>query len=89
MYLLYRHDYVKIFNYTNQDDYTNDLHIEVLWCLYRWELKLGQKLKTINDQTISLLNKQGLMTFEDNPRRNDAASTNSSNLLRQSTRSLK
>ena len=54
--------YEALLSTCNRDDYFNDLHIEILAILYRCELKLGQELQVIHNQTTKLMQKQGLVT---------------------------
>ena len=69
---------------TAYDDYLNDLHIDVLVNLYRWEIKLGQELQVIHNQTIKLLQKQGFNI--DNDASTDLSSTFSSKFTRKYTK---
>lgn len=46
--------------YAQIDDLINDLHIDILACLYRCELKLGQEFKDVNAQTIKTLKIKGI-----------------------------
>ena len=42
------------------DDLLNDLHIDVLACLYRCEIKLGQEFRDVNLQTTKMLKIKGI-----------------------------
>ena len=51
-------DYYK--SYSTLDDLLNDLHIEVLACLYRCEIKEGNEFKDINLKTTKMLKIKGI-----------------------------
>ena len=51
-------DYYEL--YSTLDDLINDLHIEVLACLYRCEIKLGQEFKDVNLKTTKMLKIKGI-----------------------------
>ena len=72
--------------YTNRDDYLNDLHIEVLANLYNCEIKLGQELQVIHDQSSKLLQMQGFQ--EDSDASTDLGSTLSSKFSKKYTKNL-
>ena len=66
------------------DDYLNDLHIDVLVNLYRCEIKLGQELQVIHNQSIKLLQKQGFNI--ENDVSTDLSSTFSSKFTKKYTK---
>ncbi|CAI2384889.1 unnamed protein product [Moneuplotes crassus] len=82
-----RHKYVSISTYSNKDDYLNDLHLEVLCCLYKCELKQGFKLAKFHEQTMKLLTVQGFHEPEDQQKQLN--STSNTKQMNRSIRSLR
>ena len=73
--------------YTNKDDYLNDLHVDVIFSLYRCQIKLGQELQVIHNQTHKLLLKQGFDVEEDG-KSIDLSSTISSKFRNRYTKNM-
>ena len=73
--------------FTNKDDYLHDLHADVIFNLYRCQIKLGQELQVIHNQTHKLLSKQGL-DLEEDGKSTELSSTISSKFKNKYTKNM-